>query len=115
MTLERRVAEELQQAELLALHAQRRLAAIPIVHRVPRARLGGGFGDAGKRPYGWAVVVVVDGRPHRVASARGGTRQWSSLERLERWLLEQGFTRWLVVNELEGRDTPELPPLAPWW
>jgi hypothetical protein len=114
--LERRVPAELQQAELHVLLAQGRITAVPVVHRVRRSRLGGGFGDAGKRPFGWALVVVVDGQPRRVASARGGTREWSGLERLERWLLDQGFLSWLVVNEIETPDVAaRLPPLAPWW
>jgi len=115
--LQQRVPAEVQEAELRARLAGGRVTAAPVVHRIRRARLGGGFGDAGKRPLGWALVVVVDGRPHRVASSRSGTREWSSLERLERWLLDVGFTSWLVINELERADpTPgPLAPLAPWW
>lgn len=113
--LEQRVPHALGQAELQTMHMSARITAAPVVHRIRRSRLGGGFGDAAKRPLGWALVVVVDGQPRRVGSARGGTREWSNLERLERWLLDQGFDRWLVVNELEGAGRPPLAPLAPWW
>jgi hypothetical protein len=113
--LDDRVASALQQADLEAMHAAARVTAAPVVHRVRRRRQGGGFGDAGRRPLGWALVVVIDGQPHRLVSARGGTREWSSLERLERWLLDQGFRSWLVVNDLEASAFPSLAPLAPWW
>lgn len=113
--LTQRVPLELQQAELEAGLASGRITAAPVLHRILRSRLGGGFGDADKRPFGWALVVVLDGQPRRMVSARGGTREWSSLERLERWLLDQGFRSWLAVNELEGGDGAALAPIQPWW
>lgn len=115
LDLTQRVPLELQQRDLEAGLAAGRITAAPIVHRIRRSRRGGGFGDAGKRPLGWALVVVVDGQPRRVVSARGGTREWSGLERLERWLLAQGFGSWLVVNDLEGLPSFTPTPLAPWW
>jgi hypothetical protein len=47
------------------------------------------------------VIVQVDGQPARVTSARGAGREWNSLDRLERWLREQGFRYWSVRNDLE--------------
>jgi hypothetical protein len=39
--------------------------------------------------------------PARGVSARGAGREWNSLDRLERWLREQGFRAWTVRNDLE--------------
>jgi hypothetical protein len=116
--LDRRVAAGVQQADLRGWLQAGRVTACPVVHRVRRARLGGGFGDPGKRPLAWAIVVVIDGQPRRLLSARGGTREWTSLERLERWLLAGGFRGFLVDNRIEAlgpEPAPALPPLQPWW
>ncbi|MCB1716918.1 MAG: hypothetical protein KDK04_16265 [Candidatus Competibacteraceae bacterium] len=80
-----------------------------------RNQLGGGFGDQNKYPYAWGVLVYVDGLPTRVISSRGLDREWTSLDRLERWLREQGFRYWWVRNELEplglsAGDGFSLPP-----
>lgn len=89
------------QAELLGLYWAGRLGDHAIVYRTTRNQLGGGFGDQYKYPFAWAVLVYVDGQPTRIISARGSDREWTSLDRLERWLREMGFRYWWVRNELE--------------
>jgi len=89
------------QTELPSLYWADRLSHHALVHRALRSQQGGGFGDQDKYPYAWAVTVYVDGLPARVVSVRGGSREWTSLDRLERWLREQGLRYWSVSNELE--------------
>jgi hypothetical protein len=89
------------QSDLPELYWSGRLANYAVVYRTARSQLGGGFGDQSKYPYTWAVVVYVDGKPARIISARGAVREWTSLDRLERWLREQGFRYWWVRNDLE--------------
>ena len=48
-----------------------------------------------------AVMVYMDGLAARLYSARGEPREWNDLDRLERWLREQGFSYWWVRNDLE--------------
>lgn len=91
-----------RQSDLTELAAEGRLEPPVLVVRVERRRRGGGFGDPESNPYAWSVFVRVDGRLGRLTSARGGAREWTSLDRLEPWLREQGVTQWLVVNELEA-------------
>ena len=91
-----------RQSDLPVLRRTYRLAGYPTVARVARAQQGGGFGDQGRHPHAWAVFVMVDGLNLRVASARGHGREWTSLDRLERWLRAQGFRYWLVSNELDA-------------
>ena len=103
------VSVTVRQSDLSDLGQAARLADQVLVYRVRRNQQGGGFGDQQRYPYAWAVIVYVDGQPARVISARGGGREWTSLDRLERWLREQGFRNWWVRNELEpvggGADT----------
>lgn len=89
------------QTELPGLSWAGRLSQHALVYRAIRSQLGGGFGDQEKYPYAWAVIVYVDGRPAQVVSVRGTIREWTSLDRLERWLREQGLRYWTVSNELE--------------
>jgi predicted dehydrogenase len=96
-----------RQSDLAALRATYRLVGYPTVARVTRAQQGGGFGDQGRHPHAWAVFVLVDGLSRRVTSARGQGREWTSLDRLERWLRAQGFRYWWVSNELDPPGEPE--------
>lgn len=95
-----------RQADLLPLQRSYRLLGYPVVARVPRVHLGGGFGDQARHPNAWAVFVQIDGLMTRVISARGLPREWTSLDRLERWLREQGFRNWWVQNELDPVGEP---------
>ena len=89
------------QAELAFLRAAGRLGEYAVAYRVDRTNLGGGFGDQDKHPLTWAALVYVDGQAARIYSARGNGREWSSLDRLERWLRDQGFWYWWVRNDVE--------------
>lgn len=89
------------QAELAFLRAAGRLGEYAVAYRVDRNNLGGGFGDQDKHPLTWAALVYVDGQAARIYSARGNGREWSSLDRLERWLRDQGFWCWWVRNDVE--------------
>ncbi len=99
-----------RQSDLDLLRRTYRLVGYPTVARVPRAQQGGGFGDQDRHPFAWAVFVQVDGIARRVVSARGHGREWTSLDRLERWLRAQGFRYWLVANDLDGLNEPACEP-----
>jgi len=107
------------QADLAPLRAARRLGEYAVVYRVNRNYQGGGFGDQSKHPLTWAVLVYVDAQAARIYSARGKGREWSDLDRLERWMREQGFWYWWTRNDVEplGMATVEAfeeeEPLAP--
>ena len=47
------------------------------------------------------VALLVDGQWARVHNTRDQGREWSDLNRLEKWLREQGISRWQVINDLE--------------
>lgn len=96
-----------RQSDLGGLSRTHRLGNRILVERVVRSQLGGGFGDQEKYPYAWAVIVYVDGGAAYVTSARGARREWTSLDRLERWLREHGFRYWCVQNELEPLEPDE--------
>ena len=100
------ISVTVRQSDLTFLYESNRLSNQVLVYRVARHQLGGGFGNQDKHPYAWAVVVYVDGQPARVISARGAGREWTSLDRLERWLREQGFNYWCVRNDLEPVGQP---------
>jgi hypothetical protein len=102
------VTTTVTQADIPFLREAGRLGEYAVVYRVARNQLGGGFGDQDKHPYAWGVIVYVDTLVARVYSARGAGREWNSLDRLERWLRENGFWYWWTRNDLEplgGADT----------
>lgn len=118
------------QAELKEFCLLGRVGESAVVYRVPRSQQGGGFGDQSKHPFAWGVMVYVDEYPAYINSARGSHREWNSLDRLERWLREQGFRYWWLRNDLEplgiteeiedgneetgdGSEEPHYPA-APW-
>ncbi|MDX1654668.1 MAG: hypothetical protein R3310_05610 [Candidatus Competibacteraceae bacterium] len=101
-----------RQGELDELLRTHRIGKV-VVYRVERSQLGGGFGDQDKYPYAWTVVIYIDGLPASVMSARGLRREWTSLDRLERWLREQGIRYWSVTNELEPLGQSAEPPAYP--
>ncbi len=90
-----------RQCDLPALKAQYRISEYPIIRRIPRLTQGGGFGDHSKHPHAWSVLLLIDGQWVTVISARGHIREWTSLDRLERWLRTQGFQNFWLENKLD--------------
>lgn len=90
-----------RQSDLFALQEQYRIREYPIIRRIPRLTQGGGFGDHNKHPHAWGVLLLVDGQWASVISARGHIREWTSLDRLERWLRTQGFQNFWLENKLD--------------
>jgi hypothetical protein len=86
----------IEEAELRERIAQYRVQGEPRLRRAPRVNRGGGFGDADKHPHAWGLWVMTDGVWRRLGSARGNPREWTSLDRAERWMTERGMTRFLV-------------------
>jgi len=95
------VTMTISQADLEYLRAVGRLGDFAVVYRVWREQAGGGFGDQEKNPQTWGVLVYVDNQLARIYSARGSGREWSNLDRLEKWLRAQGFWYWWTRNDLE--------------
>lgn len=95
------VTMTITQADLEYLRAVGRLGDFAVVYRVWREQAGGGFGDQEKNPQTWGVLVYVDNQLARIYSARGSGREWSNLDRLEKWLRAQGFWYWWTRNDLE--------------
>ncbi len=95
------VTMTITQADLAYLRAVGSLGEYAVVYRVWREQAGGGFGDQAKNPQTWGVLVYVDGQLARIYSARGAGREWSNLDRLEKWLRSQGFWYWWTRNDLE--------------
>ena len=100
----------LRQADIPALLAAYRITAYPVAVRTLRETLGGGFADQEKHPYTWTVYFLVDGQWAQVQSARGLRREWSSLDRLEKWLRSLGFHSLWVKNEIEPTDDADDGP-----
>lgn len=109
------VAMTTTQADLAWLRSLGRVGEFAVVYRTYRQQAGGGFGRQDEHPLTWGVLVYVDGLLARVYSVRGAAREWSSLDRLERWLRDQGFRYWWTRNDLEpaalmvagGTEAPE--------
>ncbi len=72
-----------------------------VVYRTKREYQSGGFGDPNKHPNIWAVAIMTDGQWARIHNARGQGREWSNLDRLEKWLREHGISQWQLLNSLE--------------
>lgn len=102
------VVGSLTQADISPLREAGRLGEYAVVYRALRGQLGGGFGDQDRHPYAWAVLVYVDGQLCRLYSARGLAREWSNLDRLEKWLRDQGFRYWWARNDLEDIGQQDL-------
>ena len=74
-----------------------------VVYRTEREYKSGGFGDPSKHPHVWAVAIMADGQWARIYNARGQGREWSNLDRLEKWLREQGISQWQLLNGLDKK------------
>ncbi|MEQ8664727.1 MAG: hypothetical protein RIC16_03300 [Rhodospirillales bacterium] len=95
------VTGAVSQGELADLRTAGRLGEYAVVFRTRRGLQGGGYGDQDRHPFAWGVIVYVDGAASRLQSARGHAREWTSLERLEKWMRAQGFWYWWMRNDLE--------------
>jgi hypothetical protein len=95
-----RLLSGLKSTELAELSANWRIQGIA-VYRTIRAHQSGGFGDPDKHPHVWGVAVMAGGQWRRIHNARGQGREWSNLDRLEKWLREQGIRHWQLVNDLD--------------
>jgi len=100
------IAGTVTQAELPACREQGRLGDYAVAYRIFRNKQGGGFGDPDKHPYAWAAIVYVDGLPLRINSARGDCREWSTLDRIGQWMVDNGFRYWWTRNDLEYVESP---------
>ena len=99
------------QTEIPGLVAGYRITAYPVIMRVERQQMGGGFGDQSAHPFTWTVLLQVDGQWARVESTRGAVREWGSLDRLERWLRSKGFRYFWLQNELDAIESDEAEGL----
>ncbi len=93
----------LKSTEIQDLLASWRIQDI-VVYRTKRRYQSGGFGDPTKHPNVWAVAIMTDGQWARVHNARGQGREWSNLDRLEKWLREQGISQWQLLNTLDVKN-----------
>ncbi|PHS19440.1 MAG: hypothetical protein COA78_00110 [Blastopirellula sp.] len=91
----------IRQHELPALSAEHRLADYPVAVRTIRELVSGGFANQSAHPNTWTVYFLVDGQWALVESARGLRREWSSLDRLEKWLRSMGFRFFWVRNDID--------------
>ncbi|MDX1608745.1 MAG: hypothetical protein R3225_01325 [Halofilum sp. (in: g-proteobacteria)] len=103
------VATTINQSDIEGLRATGRLGDFAVVYRTWRQQAGGGFGQQELHPLAWGVLVYVDGLLARVYSVRGAAREWTSLDRLERWLRQNGFRYWWARNDLDPAELPEEP------
>jgi hypothetical protein len=93
----------IKSTEILELLETWRIQEI-VVYRTQREYQSGGFGDPDKHPHVWAVAIMTDGQWARVHNARGQGREWSNLDRLEKWLREQGISQWQLLNTLDVKN-----------
>ena len=96
----------IRQVDLATLIATFRITQYPVVVRVRRTIQGGGFGDQDRNPFTWTVFFLVDNQWMTLESARGLRREWSSLDRLETWLRDQGLGYFWVRNDIDPIGAP---------
>lgn len=92
----------IRQGDLSALAVEQRIGDYPVAVRTAREVMGGGFADQSKHPNTWTVYFLVDGQWALVESARGLRREWSDLDRLEKWLRGMGFRFFWVRNDIDA-------------
>ena len=107
MTPEPQPTLSVRQADIAELARGYRITGYPVAVRALRETLGGGFADQDRYPHTWTVYFLVDGQWAEVQSARGLRREWTSLDRLERWLRSLGFRHFWVKNEIEASGETE--------
>lgn len=102
----------IRQNELPLLTSEGRIGDYPVAVRTPREVAAGGFADHERHPNTWTVYFLVDGQWALVESARGLRREWSSLDRMEKWLRTFGFRFFWVRNDIEPIEIIEEGPLG---
>lgn len=94
-------SSSIRQSDILMLRAQFRINDLPVAVRTERGIEAGGFANSETNPLTWTAYLLVDGQWSEIQSARGLRREWTSLDRLERWLRGMGFPYFVVRNDLE--------------
>ncbi|MCP5086401.1 MAG: hypothetical protein GY952_06325 [Rhodobacteraceae bacterium] len=102
----------IRQNDIAGIAAQGLIGDYPVAVRTPREVMGGGFADQMKHPNTWTVYFLVDGEWAQVQSARGLRREWSSLDRLEKWLRSMSFRFFWVRNDIEEVEAVGDGPLG---
>lgn len=98
-----------RQSMIPELLAGYRINTYPVAVRATRETEAGGFADQDRFPFTWTVYFLIDGQWAHVESARGLRREWSSLDRLEKWLRRQGFRFFWVRNDVEPAEDEMIP------
>jgi hypothetical protein len=92
----------LREIEFKSLATRGRFGQLTVT-RVKRTVRGGGFGNLKKHGQAFALLVDVEGSPHCLVSFRGKRREWSSLDRLDKWLCARGVSGgWQMSEETLG-------------
>ena len=91
----------IRQNDLAILAAENRIGDYPVAVRTAREVVSGGFANHSAHPNTWTVYFLVDGQWALVESTRGLRREWSSLDRLEKWLRGCGFRFFWVRNDID--------------
>ncbi len=96
----------IRQNDLAILAAENRIGDYPVAVRTAREVVSGGFANHSAHPNTWTVYFLVDGQWALVESTRGLRREWSSLDRLEKWLRSCGFRFFWVRNDIDFVESP---------
>ncbi len=96
----------IRQHDLATLAAEHRIGDYPVAVRAPREVVSGGFANHSAHPNTWTVYFLVDGQWALMESTRGLRREWTSLDRLERWLRNCGFRFFWVRNDIDFAEIP---------
>ena len=84
----------------------------PVAVRTPRELSAGGFADQNRYPNTWTVYFLVEGEWAQVLSARGLRREWTSLDRLEKWLRSMSFRYFWVRNDIDEIEPVDDGPMG---
>ena len=102
----------IRQSDIPVFSLAGRIGDYPVAVRTARELTAGGFADQDRFPNTWTVYFLVDGQWALVESARGLRREWSSLDKLEKWLRMLGFRFFWVRNDIDPIDATLDGPKA---
>lgn len=102
----------LRQNDIAKYTLEGKIADYPVAVRTPRELIAGGFADHRRHPNSWTVYFLVEGEWAQVLSARGLRREWTSLDRLERWLRSMSFRFFWVRNDIDAVEPVDDGPLG---